>query len=115
MNKGEMRRLKDLAELIVDHRLGQLRKAAEAKAQSEAALDALARPIPEPEGLQGASAALAGLAYQRWADARRAEINQVLARQTHLWMEARDDAQTAFGRAEALRALAERLSRNRPR
>lgn len=111
MNKSDLGRLKSLADLMLDHRLGHLRKAAEAKAQSEAALAALSQPLPEPEGLEGASAALAGLAYRRWADARRAEINQFLARQTHDWMLARDDAQLAFGRAEALRQLAERQAR----
>ena len=109
MNKGDMGRLKDLAEMMLDHKLAILRKAAEARSQSEAALAALARPLPEADGLEGASAALAGLAYQRWADARRAEINQVLARQTHLWMEARDDAQTA------LRGLAARQARDERR
>ena len=90
------------------------RRAAEAKAQSEAALARLATPVaPADAGLEGASAALAGLAYQRWADARRAEINQTLARQTHHWMEARDAAQKAFGKADALRRLVEKQGKPR--
>ena len=50
-------------------------------------------------------------AYGRWADARRAEINQVLARQTGQWIEARDAAKIAFGKADALRRLMERLGK----
>lgn len=113
MSNSDVRRLKDLAELILDHKLALLRKAASAKDESEAALAALARPLPQAEGLEGASAALAALAYQRWADARSAEINQVLARQIYLWLEARQEAQTAFGKAEALRGLTERQTRKR--
>lgn len=114
MKHQDLKKLKDLAGLMLDHQLDQLRRAAEAKAQSEAALARLATPpAPAHDGLEGASAALAGLAYQRWADARRAEINQTLARQTHHWMEARDAAQKAFGKAEALRQLAEKLKNAR--
>jgi hypothetical protein len=104
----DLRRLGELTGLMLDHRLAVLRKAAEAKAQSETALAALSRPMPEGDGLVGASAELAALAYERWADARRAEINQQLARQTHIWMEARDAAQIAFGKAEVLRRLRDR-------
>lgn len=114
MKRQDLQKLNDLAGLMLDHQLEQLRRAAEAKAQSEAALTRLAAPVaPAPEGLEGASAALAGLAYQRWADARRAEINQTLARQTHHWMEARDAAQKAFGKADALRRLIEKQEKPR--
>lgn len=115
MTGNDLRRLKELADLMLDHRLALLRNAAAAKAQSEAALAALARPASEPDGLEGAAAALAGLAYQRWTDARRAEINPVLARQTHHWMETRDEAKRAFGKAEVLRGLADRLADERRR
>lgn len=115
MTTHDIARLKSLADLMLDHRLGQLRKATEAKSHSEAALAALARPVAEPENLAGAAGALAALAYHRWADARRAEINQVLARQTHDWMLARDDAQLAFGRAEALRRLSQKPPGKTPR
>jgi hypothetical protein len=108
MKEQDLRRLGELTGLMLDHRLAVLRKAAEAKAQSETALAALSRPMPEGDGLVGASAELSALAYERWADARRAEINQQLARQTHIWMEARDAAQIAFGKAEALRRLRDR-------
>lgn len=114
MKRNDLQKLKDLTGLMLDHQLDQLRRAAEAKAQSEAALARLATTVaPADAGLEGASAALAGLAYQRWADARRAEINQTLARQTHHWMEARDAAQKAFGKADALRRLVEKQGKPR--
>jgi hypothetical protein len=55
-----------------------------------------------------AAAVQAGLLYERWAEARRAEINLTLARQTAEWIEARDAARQAFGRADALRRLSDR-------
>lgn len=114
MKTQDLQKLKDLAKLMLDHQLDHLRRATEAKAQSEAALAGLAMPpAPAVDGMKGASAALAGLAYQRWADARRAEINLTLARQTHHWMEARDAAQKAFGKADALRRLVERQQKPR--
>jgi hypothetical protein len=114
MKRQDLQKLQDLTGLMLDHQLEQLRRAAGAKAQSEAALARLATPVaPADEGLEGASAALAGLAYQRWADARRGEINQTLARQTHHWMDARDAAQRAFGKADALRRLVEKQGKPR--
>lgn len=109
MKLHDLRRLGELTGVILDHRLAVLRQAADAKAQTEAALVALARPLAGQDDLLGASSALAALAYERWADARRAEINQQLARQTHVWLEARDAAHIAFGKAEALRRLQDRL------
>ena len=111
MKHPEIMKLKALAELLLDHKLLHLRQAADAKTQSEQALVRLSQPVAEAEGLAGATAALTNLAYQRWADQRRAEINQGLARQTHLWMEARDAAKIAFSKAEALRGLAQKQSR----
>lgn len=107
---AEIARLEVLAGMIFDHRLSQLKTTAAAKAQSEAALAGLAAPMPA-DGLEGAAASLAGISYQRWADARRAEINLILAHQTRDWLDAQSAAREAFGRAEALRGLAEKLKR----
>lgn len=108
-SRTDLSRLQELANLMLDHRLALLKTATEAKSQSEAALAALGAQSPVAEGgLQGMSAALASLAYQRWADTRRAEINLVLAQQTHVWLEQRSAAQTAFGKADALGRLAEK-------
>ncbi|NEY91145.1 hypothetical protein [Tabrizicola oligotrophica] len=112
MNPKDLSRLTGLAEMMLDHRLAQLRLASEAKARSEAALAGLSRSAPtSPGDLVGASAALAGVAYERWADSRRAEINLVLARQTRHWLDVRDGALEAFGKAEALQRLREKLAR----
>lgn len=108
MKNDELQKVKGLSEMLLDRQIGLLRKAAQEKAQSEAALAQLAQPAQASHDLMGASAALAGLAYQRWADARRTEINLILARQTHVWMEAREGARIAFGKAEALRLLSEK-------
>ncbi|TXH99763.1 MAG: hypothetical protein E6Q73_09710 [Pseudorhodobacter sp.] len=103
-----------LADLALDHRLAALRQAAEAKARSETALAGLAKPVALPqEGFEGVSIDLSGLAYQRWADVRRSEINLVLAGQTHAWLAAKDEAQLAFGKSEALRRLVEKQRRGK--
>jgi hypothetical protein len=108
MTRHELERLEGLANLVLDQRLAHLRQAADAKAQSEAALASLSASWPRDSDLIGASAELAELAYSRWADRRRAEINVILARQTHLWLEARQAASLAFGKVDALRRLKNR-------
>ena len=102
----DLARLAVLAKIAVDHKLSRLRAAAAAKAVSEARLAGLTVPAAEDLGLV-AGAAVA-LRYERWADARRAEINLTLARQTVAWIDARDDAAFAFGRAEVLDRLRKR-------
>lgn len=110
MTRGDpaLARLTGLTALILEARLATLRRAAEARAESEALLAALNQPEAADAGLQGAAQPLAVLAYQRWADARRAEINRQIARQTAEWLEAADTARTAFGRNLALEGLARR-------
>lgn len=100
--------LQGLAGMLLDHRLSQLRQAAERCDQSRMQIAALDQPA-EPTGLDLAPAAQVALSYQLWADVRRAELNTVLARQTADWLAAREDARHAFGRAEALRGIATRL------
>lgn len=109
MRKQELHQLTEIARLMLDQKLDVLRRAAEAKSRSEAALAGLAfHPSTETTGFEGASSVLVGLTYQRWADARRAEINLVLARQTHEWLEAQGDAKAAFGKADVLRQIAQK-------
>jgi hypothetical protein len=109
----DLANLQLLAGLMLDHRLSTLQHAAAAIRESRLALERLSAPPPTVEGLQGAAAALSALAYHRWADARRAEINTALARQTHDWMVAQDAARTAFGKAEALKGVASKLAGKR--
>lgn len=104
-------RLAGLTALILEARLAALRRAAEARAESEARLAGLNLPETGDAGLAGVAQPLAALAYQRWADARREEINRQLARQTAAWLEAADAARSAFGRNLALEQLARRSGR----
>lgn len=109
---SDMVRMAELAQLVLDHRLGRLRSAAaelERSRQQIAALDLSATP-PDLEPVTTEKVALA---YNRWADQRRSELNLVIARQTVDWMEARGEAQTAFGRVQALQGLATRLEPGR--
>jgi hypothetical protein len=107
----DISRLQDLAALVRDHQLAQLRDAAARCEQSKMQISALERE-PSDTGLDPVGAGLVGLRYQAWADVRRSELNAVLARQTADWLAVREEAKTAFGRAEALRAVAARqLSR----
>ncbi len=99
-----LKRLEALAGLRLDLGLSRLRIAAEAKAGSEAKLAVLAEQRP-PSTLDPVREALAEARWQTWADARRAQLNLVLARQTAEWLQARDDARIDFGRNEALRGL----------
>ena len=106
----EIARLQGLANMVLDHRLTALQAIGRARAETESALLALAAAPDGAEGLEGAAGALASLAYQRWADARRGELVTILARQTQDWLAARAAAQQAFGKDEALKGVAVRLS-----
>lgn len=101
----EMRRLAEVAQLMLDHRLGQLHSAAAELERSRGQLAAINRAAQPAEDLAPVIAEKVALTYDRWADARRSELNLVIARQTAHWMEARSDAQGAFGRVQALRGL----------
>lgn len=106
---GDLSRLADVAQLMLDHRLGQLHNAAVELDRSRmqlASINAVARPS---EDLEPITAEKVGLAYDRWADARRSELNLVIARQTAAWIEQRGEAQAAFGRVQALQGLDARL------
>lgn len=65
------------------------------------------------EDLAPVLAGKVALTYDRWAEARRSELNLVIARQTAGWMDAQSAAQGAFGRVQALQGLAERLKARR--
>lgn len=103
----DLSQLADLAQLMLDHRLGTLKASSDRLEQSRMQLSAL-NQTAEPVDLDPVIAVKVGMDYERWADVRRAELNLVIARQTAAWLEARGDAQTAFGRVQALRAVAEK-------
>jgi hypothetical protein len=108
----DLARLAELAQLALDHRLGTLRASAEKLEQSRMQLSALNQGA-QPVDLDPMLSTRVGLEYERWADARRAELNLVIARQTATWLEARGEAQTAFGRVQALQGLAAKLRNDR--
>ena len=101
--------VREIARLVLDHRLSVLREAAARRDLSEAQIAALALGAG-PTDLPPLQAGQVGFRYQIWADVRRAELNSLLSRQTADWLAARDEAKLAFGRADALRRVAERVA-----
>jgi hypothetical protein len=113
MNQAkDLKRLAEVAQLMLDHRLGQLHGAAAELERSRMQLTAI-NEAGRPADLEPVTAGKVALTYDRWADQRRSELNLVIARQTVGWMEARSEAQTAFGRVQALQGLATRLKDKR--
>lgn len=109
MNKTkDLARLSQIAQLILDVKLGDLRAAA-AKRQHSLDLLSSLNQTPAEIDLPLVSAHQAQLRYQHWADVRRTEINIVLARQTADMHLARDAAGQAFGKDQALRAVLAKL------
>lgn len=106
----DLARLQDLAQLTLDHRLGQMRTATQALDRSKAQLAAISEGARAAD-LPLVAGARAGLTYQRWADLRKSELNLVIARQSAACLAARDDAKAAFGRLEALRGVSERIKK----
>lgn len=111
----QIERLGQIADLLFDSRLAVLQAAARAKLETETQLAALMTPPAEATQVSEIASALAGLSYQRWADARRADLNMRLARQTVAWAEARDSAREAFGKKQALGGVAAKLAAMKPR
>lgn len=96
-----------VSQMLLDLKLDDLNRAARARAESRSRLADLAADPVETD-LPLAISAQTRMRYESWAEARRAEINLTLARQTAEWIDAREAARRAFGRAEVLRKLAGR-------
>lgn len=110
MNEDEkLKRLTEVAGLILDTRMMALETAARARQHSLDRLAEINRPSCADQ-LSMVAAAEVAMRYELWADQRRSEINMLLARQTAAWQEARQEAALAFGRNQVLGSL-----RNRPR
>jgi hypothetical protein len=103
----DLTRLADVAQLMLDHRLGQLRAVSTRLDLSRMQLQSI-NAAARPADLPLVAGEKVGLVYHRWADVRRAELNLVIARQTAEMIEARSEAGTAFGRLQALQGLAKR-------
>lgn len=106
-DREKLIQLQDLTRLMLDMRLMELEKAAQARQASLDHLTELARPQP-PADQNPVVAAEVALRYQNWADHRRASINLDLARQTVAWEEARRSASLAFGRNMVIGKLRDR-------
>jgi hypothetical protein len=108
----DLNRLAEVAQLMLDHRLGQLRVASSQLVRSRTQLQSI-NAAAKPADLPPVAAEKVALVYDRWADVRRADLNLVIARQTVKMMEARSEAETACGRLQALQGLARRLEERR--
>ncbi len=102
--RAKLGQLHALAQMMLDAQLLELRAIARAREESLAHLADLNRPFP-PNDLHPVAAAEAEIRFQRWADQRRAEVNQRLAMQNVQMEEARLAAQMAFGRSSTLARL----------
>jgi hypothetical protein len=91
-----------LAELKRDAKLQKVTFAANARNQT---LDALKKvssadlPMEDPELLQ------VSIQHRRWIQMQRSKLNQKLALQTAVWLEARSDAAQSVGRADVLKKI----------
>ena len=104
----DLARLGEISKLILDVKLAALRAAAQKRQQSLDLLANLNGAVAETD-LSPVVAYQTSLRYQHWAEARRAEINLVLAHQTAEMLVAREDAGQAFGKDQALRGLQEKF------
>jgi len=106
--RHDRQRLQALAQLVLDQRLMVLKQAADRLERSRdqlASINAAAAPADLPP----VAAGMVDVAYQRWADVRRAELNGTIARQSADLIDAKGVAGHAFGRVQALDGALARL------
>jgi hypothetical protein len=103
-------KLQRLTDMVLEAELSALKKAAAQRQDTLAKIEGLRAPPAVMDADTGAAAAVAALRYQSWADARRAELGQVLARQTADWLDLRDQAQRAFVRARGVDQVVAKLA-----
>lgn len=114
MNRECLSRLLALSAMVQDLRLAELSQAAAARAASVAALARLNAPQPETD-LDPVAGDRVQVIYERWADVRRVELKATIKRQTETCLAAQTQARTAFGRQQALTAVARRLAATQKR
>ncbi len=100
----QIARLSQISQLVLDVKLAALRTAVSKRQHSLDLLTALSGVANAPD-LSLVAEHQAQMRYQQWAQARRAELNLVLARQTAEMATARDEAVQVFGRNQAVRGL----------
>lgn len=111
-SRKDLKSLATLSQLVLDQRLAAVRQAAERLDRSKSQLRAI-NAAAAPADLPPVQGGLVDLAYQRWADVRRAELNVTIAQQTVAWIDAKSEAATAFGRVQALKGAAQRQDSKR--
>lgn len=97
-------RLGQISQLVLDVKLAALHSAASKRQHSLDLLDAL-NTVGTATDLSLVAQHQTNLRYQHWAQARRVELNLVLARQTADLTAARDEAVLVFGRNQAVLGL----------
>ncbi|MCU0802486.1 MAG: hypothetical protein MUD11_12050 [Rhodobacteraceae bacterium] len=102
--------LQQIARLIRDERLLALQRAEADRQTTRARIAALDAPASS-DATSLAAAQRVDMLYAVWADRRRAQLNQTLARQTVTKLEHEATARQAFAKDMAIQALS---SRKRP-
>ena len=111
MSKAQnMARLGALTDMVLDSHLSDLRAKTSQRQATIEKLAGLRAPTPMLDDAAGISDALAALNFQIWAEARRAELSQTLARQTAVWLDSRDQARLSFGKARGFEKLIEKVN-----
>lgn len=109
-DRERLRRLQEMASLVMDARSQTLRQANAARDQLLFQLAALEAGQPE-EGLPWPAPEMARFGYEQWAAGRRAEINLRLATQTAICHQAAGETRTAFGHKQVLEKISATRSR----
>jgi hypothetical protein len=100
-----------MAAMLREAELARLARAAERREGARA--DLAAHDAAAPDAAAASSTVHVSARHESWRAARRAGLNQILARETAAWFEARDRAARAFGRADVLNRLAEKRGAKR--
>lgn len=104
-DRKSLKSLQNLSQLVFDKR-AQILREANARRQVLCLQLAVLEPKPAEAGPIWSAAERALFDYEQWAVARRATINLQLAAQTAVCLQAEQDLRLAFGRRQALDALA---------
>lgn len=106
----DIARLRHLTDMVLQAQLTQLKAAAALRQETLDKIDAICPAPAMMDETFGASGAIAALRYQTWAEARRTDLRQILAKQTADWLDARDNARTAFGKAQGFEKVSAKLA-----
>ncbi|MFN3936842.1 MAG: hypothetical protein ACK4KW_04610 [Gemmobacter sp.] len=102
MTDTGIERLRLVARLLRDRDLAELAAASAATRLTRHRITELDARITLPEDLSLTAGARAMLLHRAWREARRAELNRLLAGRIAVELEARERARRSFGRASLL-------------